>query len=518
MNYFVLIKNAIANILRGGAAALVTIMLPPFLTRIMPTASFGAWMLILQLSGYVAYLDFGIQTAVGRFVAHANELGNTKQRNYVVSTSFAILTGSAGLSLLLIGLLSWQLPNLFTEMPLSLYSEVRVALLLVGGSLAIGLPFSVFNGIFIGLQRNELPAITIGGGKLLGALLVVLVAWVSPNIIYMGVVTAIANLITYGVQFLLYFLMVKDIEISRLFVSKQAGKEIFHYCFSLSIWSFATLLVLGFDTTIVGFFDFDSVAYYSIAASLITFILGIQYALFTVLIPAAAILEARGNTKELGNLLVTTTRYSMFLLLLTGLPLIVFAKNILSLWVGPTYSAQAAILLQILVIANIIRLSALPYAMLLIGTGQQRLVIISPLIEGFSNLFSSIIAAYFLGAKGVAIGTVIGSSVGVALNLFYNMPRTKNISANRLTYLKNGILYPIICTGPVIGVSILLLTNIQMSLSLLILLTCSAVLTTVFFIWHWSLEQTERIMVISLINKRLVSPLQAVLKKLVGLY
>lgn len=312
--------------------------------------------------------------------------------------------------------------------------------------------------------------------------------------------------------------MVKDIEISRLFVSKQAGKEIFHYCFSLSIWSFATLLVLGFDTTIVGFFDFDSVAYYSIAASLITFILGIQYALFTVLIPAAAILEARGNTKELGNLLVTTTRYSMFLLLLTGLPLIIFAKNILSLWVGPTYSAQAAILLQILVIANIIRLSALPYAMLLIGTGQQRLVIISPLIEGFSNLFSSIVAAYFFGAKGVAIGTVIGSSVGVALNLFYNMPRTKNISANRLIYLKNGILYPIICMGPVIGVSILLLANIQMSLSLLILLSCSAVLTTVFFIWHWSLEQTERIMVISLINKQLVSPLHAALKKLVGFY
>lgn len=514
MNYLVLIKNAIANILRGGAAALVTILLPPFLTRTMPSASYGAWMLILQLSGYVGYLDFGIQTAVGRFVAHASVSGNTGQRDRIVSTSFAILTGSAGLSLLLISLLAWQLPSLFREMPSSLYNDARMALLLVGGSVAVGLPFSVFNGIFVGLQRNELPAITIGGGKLLGAVLVVLVAWISPNIVYMGVVVAIANLIMYSVQFVLYFLMIKDIKISRFFISKHTGKEIFNYCFSLSIWSFATLLVLGFDTTIVGYFDFDSVAYYSVAASLITFILGIQYALFTVLIPAAAILAAEGNDEALGSLLITTTRYSMFLLLVTGLPLIVFAQNILSSWVGSTYSAKAAILLQILVVANIVRLSALPYAMLLIGTGQQRLIIISPLVEGFSNLFSSIIAAYFLGAKGVAIGTIIGSSVGIGLNLIYNMPRTKSISANRFIYIKNGIFYPIICMGPVIGMSLLLLSDFQISLRLLIVLSCSSLLLASFLIWHWSLEQTERNIIISLVNVRFVNPLHALLKRI----
>ena len=64
----VVFKNAIANVARGSAAALVAILLPPFLTRLMSSDAFGAWSLVLQLCAFVGYLDFGIQTAIGRFI------------------------------------------------------------------------------------------------------------------------------------------------------------------------------------------------------------------------------------------------------------------------------------------------------------------------------------------------------------------------------------------------------------------------------------------------------------------
>jgi GDP-mannose 4,6 dehydratase len=47
---------------------------------------------------------------------------------------------------------------IFRQMPEPLVGSARLALLLVAISLAIGLPASVFNGIFVGLQRNEIPA------------------------------------------------------------------------------------------------------------------------------------------------------------------------------------------------------------------------------------------------------------------------------------------------------------------------------------------------------------------------
>src|SRR5580704_7580161 len=131
----ILLKNGLANVIRGGAAAFVAVLLPPFLTRLMSPNAFGAWSLVLQLSAFVGYLDFGIQTAVGRFVAHANERGDPEYRDRIVSTSFAALSAAgilaAGGSVAIAALL----PHIFRQMPLVLVGDVRVALLIVGGSL-----------------------------------------------------------------------------------------------------------------------------------------------------------------------------------------------------------------------------------------------------------------------------------------------------------------------------------------------------------------------------------------------
>src|SRR5437763_11492664 len=67
-------KNASANLVRLAGTGVVALLLPPFLVREMSKGAYGAWALLLQLTLYVSYFDFGIQTAVARFVAHADEL------------------------------------------------------------------------------------------------------------------------------------------------------------------------------------------------------------------------------------------------------------------------------------------------------------------------------------------------------------------------------------------------------------------------------------------------------------
>lgn len=448
-NRFTILKNGIANVARGGVAALVALGVTPFLTRKMSAEEYGAWALTLQLAAYTAYLDFGIQTAIGRFVAFATERQEQQHRNEIVSTSFALLLCSMVLSLVVIGVVAWQLPHLFHHMPAALRFQARIGLLLVGGSLAVGLPASVFSGIFVGLQRNEIPAIVIGVSRLVIAVLMVVIVWNGGRIIPMSIAMLAVNILSYFALFRIYKRIAPEIVLSLKLISKNARLELFDYCYSLSVWSFATLLVTGLDTVLVAFFDFHSVAYYSTAAVLITFILGLQNALFSALIPAAAVLDAQGNIAQLRQLLISTTRYGMFLLLVSGIPLIIWAHPILSLWVGKEYAGHTELLLQLLVLANIIRLSAVPYAMFLIGTGQQRLVTISPLIEGFSNLIVSILAGWFMGAVGVALGTLIGSIIGIACNLVYNMPRSTTLRINRWIYLKDGIFRPLFCTAPV---------------------------------------------------------------------
>src|SRR5262249_29137716 len=153
-------------------------------------------------------------------------------------------------------------------------------------------------------------------------------------------------------------------------------------------------------------------------------------AVFGVMIPQAAVLQARGEKSGLGRIVIVATRYSVFLLLITGLPLIFGATRILDLWVGPSYAIHGARILRILVIANMIRLSAVPYVMVLVGSGEQKRIIFTPILEAVTNLIASILGGFFFGAIGVAVGTLLGALVGVTGNLFYNMPRTTEITFN----------------------------------------------------------------------------------------
>jgi len=446
------VKNAASNLVRGGASAAVALLLPPFLTRSMSAEAFGAWSLVLQLSAYVSYLDFGIQTAIARFVAHCTERRDAEHRDRIVSTALLCLTGSACLAFSGLLLLALFLPRIFHHLDSSMVFDVRVALLLVGGSLSVGLPASVFTGVFVGLQRNEVPAAVIGGSRLVSAVLLVLVVYRGGGIATMAVVLCLANLGSYTIQYLIYrrvgAALDPSMKLSPRRASKAAARELFDYCLSLTIWGFSLLLVTGLDLTLVGIYRFDQVAYYAVAATAVTFLAGVFGAIFGAMGSTAAVVHARGDHAELGRLVVVTTRIGMVLLLGTGLPLIFFGGSVLRIWVGPAYADRATLLLQILVVANIVRICVTPYVLALIGSGEQRRVILVPLLEGITNLVCSAILGYFLGALRIAVGTLIGSVVGLAGNLFYNMPRTHDIQFSIREYLRDSLFRPILCFAP----------------------------------------------------------------------
>jgi O-antigen/teichoic acid export membrane protein len=451
---FLIVKNATANLVRGTASAVVALVLPPFLTRSMSADAFGAWSLILQLSAYVGYLDFGIQTAIARFVAHATERKDTAHRDNIVSTALACLAASGLLAFLGLILLTLFLPHLFHHLPGYLLLDIRMSVLLVGGSLSIGLPASVFAGTFVGLQRNEIPAAVIAISRILNAGLLILIVRSGGGIRAMAFTSSIVNLLSYLVQFIAYRRMAKNLEptisISMRHVSKGAALELVDYCTSLTVWGLGMVLVTGLDLTIVGAYRFDEVGYYAVAATLITFLGGAFGALFGALGSPAAVFHARDDKAGLGRMVSVTTRLGMFLLLATGLPLIFGASRILRIWVGATYAQHATVLVQILVVANIVRLCATPYVVAMIGTGEQRRIILVPLLEGATNLVISLFAGYYLGAVGVALGTLIGSFISLGGHLIYNIGRNTTIQLSAIQYLRTSILRPVFCSVPIL--------------------------------------------------------------------
>ena len=90
-----ILQGSASNLVRMLVSTLVALVLPPFLVRRMSPAEYSAWVLILQFSAYVNFLDFGLQTAIGKFVAQYDATGDREANHRLLSTSFTILAAAA---------------------------------------------------------------------------------------------------------------------------------------------------------------------------------------------------------------------------------------------------------------------------------------------------------------------------------------------------------------------------------------------------------------------------------------
>lgn len=445
-----LIKNAVSNLGRGGVGAMVALLLPPILVRHMPTTSYAVWVLILQVSAYMGYLDFGLQAAIGRYVAFANEKKDWNFRDGIFSTAFAGLSIAATAGMLLVLIVALASHRIFPSVPPSLIVSMRLSMLIVGVSAALGLPASAWNGVLIGLQRFDVPAVTTGATRVLSAVGLILAVLGGWPLIAMATIFAGANLLSYGLQFAALRWLAPDIRFQKRLVTMPIIRELSGYSFSLTVWTLSMLLINGLDLLLVGRLEFNAVTPYSVAATLIVFLGGIQSAIFGVIMPHAAQLHAHQDAAALGNLLLKATKLGVLLLLLTGLPLIVFSAPTIRTWIGSPFLPLGGRVLMVLVTANMIRLTGIPFASILIGTGQQRLVVLTPFVEGVTNFFFSIALGLKYGAIGVAWGTLIGAIAAALANIGYNLPRVRgSIQCSPLRYLFEAIVLPASCGIPV---------------------------------------------------------------------
>jgi len=443
----VVFRNIGANLARAAVVSAVAILLPSYLTHHLAVKVYAAWVLIIQLGAYVSYFDLGIQTGISKFVAERDAKGEHLEAGRYASAGLALmlLAGILG-GVLTLGL-AWQIPKLFSAMPASLFPEVRISLILVGFSLSFGLVCSVYSAVFLGLQRYWIPTVITIFNRVLFAIAVIIAVHAGGNLAMVGLAVALVNILAGVLQVLTLKKRAAHVWVSLGLVDFRVLKSVARYCSLQSISTIAMFCITGLDIVIVGHFDYVQTAYYSIATLPTSFLLLIISSLLSPLMPASSALSARFSPSQMGTFLAKITRYNTIVLLLVGLPLVVFAFPILRLWVGSEYAFRTVAYLRILVFANVVRNLCAPYATMITATARQKSVVAAAVSEALVNLGSSLYLAWRFGAMGVAMGTVIGSLVSVLVHFAISMRLTRPvISMSRRRLFLRGILGPcIIC-------------------------------------------------------------------------
>jgi O-antigen/teichoic acid export membrane protein len=448
------IKNAASNLVRGGAAAVVALALPHYLTKILSVEKFAAWSLILQMAAYAAYFDFGLQTAVARYLSQAMERGELDRARGLVNTAFLLLACAGTLLSILIGGVVWNHQAVFHGIPANLVHEFRTAALIMGIGAAIQLPFSAFTGVLVGLQRNELPALAIGSARIAGALAAISVAQRTGSLVALAVIISVASITGGVIQAYMAGRLIPGLRIGFSGVNMPLVREIAHYCSGLTVWSFAMLLVSGLDVIIVGFAQFSAVGYYSLAALLINFFAGLNGSAVAALLAPISVLHARHDADGISKVVLNATRINVMANMVLTAIFFVTGFPLLRIWCGSAYAQPAMPVIKILLVAQTLRLTLSPYSIALISTGEQNRTLGPVMLEGVINLGCSIIGAFVMGPIGVAWGTLVGAVTGVAWMTIRTMPTSVAIPLRLGVFVNGGVVQPLVACCPLFAYAV----------------------------------------------------------------
>jgi len=413
-------------------------LLTPFILNQLGASHYGLWVLVGSVVAYSSLLDLGIAGAVIKYVAEYRTRGENEQAQSLIATALRLYCFLGLIAIVLSAILAPIFLNLFNVLP-NERSMATVLVLLSGITVGISIPGTLTMAVLRGLQRFDLVNVISSISTLLSLAAVVAVLLLGGGVVSIVAVNIPVILATQVVSVRFIKRTAPELRFGWRGAKRSWVRPILSFSSSLFVIDMATRLQTKTDEMVIGvFLPVSSITPYSLARRLseVAQILTDQF--MKVLLPLASELHAGNDLARLRSLYITGTRLALAIYLPVGCVLVIFASEILSFWVGAAY-AEYSHLVIILTLASLIVTSQWPAGSILQGIARQRPLAVMATCSGLANLALSIALIYPLGLTGVALGTLIPTSIEC---IGFVLPYALRVIGVRATEALKEILLP----------------------------------------------------------------------------
>lgn len=439
------VLNAVASYAKFAISMVVVLLLTPFIIRSIGLEAFGLWSLVISTVGFFGLLDLGFGAGVVKIVAECRGSGDLERRNRVLSTLLPVYLSLALIAVLGLVVLSFAFPLIFT-VPMESHSTALVLIwLLASRSVVLALPLGIFRGVLFGEQRiYAVNAIEAGSVILYG-----IGAWfVLSNgygVLALAVVNLAAMLVEYGAYTGLAYALVPGLRISPALADRRIFSELARFSASTFVINVAALVLLRTDPIIVTFFlPLSAVAVYAIALKISEYTHLLSKQFINILAPFVAELHGSKESDKIRFVLINCTKYALAGALILSVPIWAFAREIVVLWVGPTF-VDAAPVLILLTMAMAIAVPQMVASNVLVMTGRQSSTARAATLSVILNVVLSVALVRPLGLIGVALGTLLTTIIVDVFVVLRKACETQGVSAGR--YARHAIAAPTVAAA-----------------------------------------------------------------------
>ena len=388
----------------------VGFLLTPFFLHHLGASTYGLWVLVSSTIAYGGLLDFGISSAITKYVSEYRARDQMSEAQRLIATGLSVYT-LIGFLIFLLSLVFAPLFPLIFRVPPNQHMLAMQVVLLSGISLGISIPCTTPSAVLRGLQRFDVINLINAMGTLSYLVTSITVLWLGGGLLGLVAMSIPTTLLMQIPAILFIRRFAPELNFGWRGADYRLMHKVASYSFALFIGNVAGQIQTKTDEIVIGInLPVASVTPYAIARRLseIPQILTDQF--MRVLMPLASQLHADADHTRLRTLYITSTRLTLVSFVPLACGIVFLAKPFLTIWVGPIY-ANYAYLVLILTAASLIDTSQWPAGSILQGMALHRRIAVISLVSAFINLGLSIWLVHPWGLTGVALGTLIPTSI-----------------------------------------------------------------------------------------------------------
>lgn len=400
-----LAKSSLARTLNFSLSLAIAFVMTPVIVHSLGNRMYGLWVIIATFLGYYGLLDFGLSSAVNRYLSRAVGQDDHAEIRGVISTAFFLFTGIGAIALCLSVLIA-IFAGYFVKNPGEL-GLFRVIILLLGFGVSIGFPGRVFEGLLTSYLRYDLSSYADSTRLLLSNALIYYFLSRGHGLLAMAVINVGSSLLQYCMLFIFARKTFPGFSLARRYFRPNLRRPFFSYSWKTMVAMLADILRFRIDSiVIVAFLNLGLVTYYSVGMKLCDTFSSLIVTIAGTMMPVFSQYESRADWDSLRKAFLSSTKVSTCLSVFVGTSMIFYGKPFMLRWMGPDFISSYYVMV-IICIPSIIALSQHPSIGLLYGISKHHYYAIANTCEGVLNLILSIILVHYYGIYGVAIGTAI---------------------------------------------------------------------------------------------------------------
>jgi len=415
-------------LLTGGSTAIVKIfsvainlITVPLTVNYLGAERYGLWMAISSVMALMGFADLGLGNGLLNAVSKANGRNNPKEAQVAVSSTFFILFGiSCVLFVIFISIfpfISWK--DVFNVKSTLAIQESGPTMMILGITLLINMPLGVIQRIQDGYQEGYRFQLWLILGSLLSFAGILICIHLKCGLTWLVLAYSGGQLIATILNgFYLFNGKRKYLKPSFRYFNLKIGKGLIRSGLVFFLLGLFTLLANASDDIIITqTLGPSAVAGYEIVKKLFLFSMFTQY-IIQPLWPAFAEAMESGDIAWAKNTIKKGLLLSIISAAIISLPLLIFGKQIIMIWVSAKYIPSWSLLFGFYVFVIFGNYGGVMSTFLNSGPLLAKQLIMIGL-AGTSSLLLKIYFSLNFGASGIIWATIAGYS------LFYIVPSYK---------------------------------------------------------------------------------------------